>query len=235
MRTRGSAPRESRTGGQSSSPGVLRSAAARLSDILQREGKSKKKRKGGWFARSKKAPSRDWTMRGSWATTLALACLAGGFLLGRGTGSAQAAQDLTIKTPKAPPVQKPQSPEHLPNLDSVVKGAPDLSPQDEVKTLSQSFFVVLTYPIPEQKRANEPRQRAGELAYYLRQHGLDTARIKMMDLTSGLPSWAVLVYVPEKAQQQNYHDLLKAVPPPDFEPTFADRLKQPITLLEFTH
>ena len=108
--------------------------------------------------------------------------------------------------------------------------------QDEVKTLSQTFFAVLAYPVPDPKRTNELRQRASQLAYYLRQHGLETARIQGMDgVNGGPPSWAVLVYVPDRAQQETYLERLKAVEPPVFEPAFADRLKQEINLLEFTH
>lgn len=233
-RTRGSggAPRESRSKHQSA--GALRSAAAKLGEILQREGQPKRKRKG-WFTRGKRGPSRAWTMSGSWAGILALACLAVGFLLGRGTGNAQAAGSLDTKAPATQEAQKPQAPEHLPSLDAVVKGAPDLSIQEEIKELSDTFFLVVAYPVPEPKRLYAVRQRASELAHYLRQHGIDTARIKIMEPAGGGSAWAVLVYVPDRTQQQTYLDRLLAVTPPSFEPAFAERLKEQINLLEFTH
>lgn len=144
-----------------------------------------------------------------------------GFLLGRGTSNAQAAGGLKAPSGAETGMQRPRL---LPNVENPTKSAPDLNLQNEAETLSKYFHVVLPY------RYNE-RERASRLAHYLRQNGLDSARIKLFpSKTEGDFMWVTLVYVPEVAQGPEFLQRLQAVPPPDFDPRFAQRVSGPIDL-----
>lgn len=90
--------------------------------------------------------------------------------------------------------------------------------QEEVKTLSKYFFVLLHFPGSE-------RDRASHLARFLRGQGLETARIREFKTEKTRQSrWAALVYVLRKSDAPAVLDKLKAVQPPTFEPDLAARL-----------
>ena len=98
--------------------------------------------------------------------------------------------------------------------------------QEEVKTLSKYFFVLLQFPGSE-------RDRASRLARFLRDQGLETARIHNFTAEKTRQSlWVVLVYVPQKTKESAKREApavlerLKAVSPPTFEPSFAKRLAE---------
>ena len=166
-------------------------------------------------------------LSGAWLTAMLVMALGLGFLLGRGMSGVQAAeQKLVLPATNGPAAERPGL---LPGMDTPRNSAPDLSLQKEVETLSKYFYVVLPYPDSE-------RDRASQLAYYLRQHGFeDYARIKLFPSSrEGFFLWAVLVYVPDPAQGPGLVQQLKTVPPPDFEPRFAQRVAGSMDLTKLT-
>lgn len=87
---------------------------------------------------------------------------------------------------------------------------PDLSREKEVETLSDYLYLVLDFPAAE-------RARASRLAYHLRRHGLETARIHLFPTREeGVHRWATIVFVPEWSRREEVLARLKAVPAPDF-------------------
>ncbi len=82
------------------------------------------------------------------------------------------------------------------------------------------FYMVLPFPslsLPLQ------RQRASRLALYLRERGLDNARIRKFPY-KGKDLWVTLLYVPSLEQGSKSLQQLKAIAAPDFEPNFAPRV-----------
>ncbi len=143
---------------------------------------------------------------------IVLVCLGAGFLAGSWlapTDAAGSGEGLMVRRP---------------SLGSWV-----LTPeerQEEVKTLSKYFFVLLQFPGSE-------RDRASRLARFLRNQGIETARIHNFTVEKTRQSrWVVLVYVPQQTKDSAEREApavlekLKAVSLPTFEPGFAKRLAE---------
>ncbi len=159
-----------------------------------------------------------------WVAAGAFGCLGAGFVFGRVTGSGSAEGDLRTR-PRA------ESPAEFPDLPVTPAAAagwrpPDLTQDKEVETLSSFFFVVQAYP--DSARA---RGHASRVAYHLRQHGVESARIQSWERTDKTRVWLVLVYVCEaredRAAQQAEEVLTKlhAVPALDIEPGLAEKTR----------
>ena len=115
----------------------------------------------------------------------------------------------------------------LAKLRSTERAGVALEIRNDEDALSKTFFVVLTYAETEQERARQ-------LARYLFEQGLESARIRLCEgKEEGQFRWATLVYVPDPARAQIFRDKLKTVPPPEFEPRFALRQAESIDLVEF--
>ena len=137
---------------------------------------------------------------GTWLVALLLLALGGGFLLGRTTAGAKGSDELRTgnKTAKL-----------MPGRLTPKGGSSDLGLQNEVETLSQYCYLMLVY-------RDSQRAQASQMAEYLRDHGLETARIRPgSNKKTGSPIWVVVVYVLDK--DRSYVDEIKAVPPPAFD------------------
>lgn len=149
------------------------------------------------------------------AALMVVAAAAGGYWWGSaGSG---------VEASTGNPGPQAQMPGVLPGLDPRERAAGPLEIRNDADGPSDFFFAVLTY-------AADERERAKSLASYLNDYGLEFARIKLLDTRSG-PRWATLVYVPTPADAAVVRGKLKAVPPPDFEPDFAERIGKDIALL----
>jgi hypothetical protein len=163
-------------------------------------------------ARARTAPApRLLALSGLGLALMLLGTLVTGFLLGRGL-----APDPDLRQLNAPEKPAAEKPAWVPT--GTWQGAPDLSAEKEVETLSQTFFVTLHF-------GDRERSRASRLAYYLRQQGLASARIKLVPMEApyvGQHRWVTLVYADEE-NAGTVRGALDKIDPPEFEPTFASR------------
>ncbi|MEM7204265.1 MAG: hypothetical protein AAF628_28660 [Planctomycetota bacterium] len=209
LRARGGVP-EPRAS-VSSGADLLGDLRAQVSDWFSSSFRPRSKRSRG--GRGRKRASRSRSSSAGFGSALlaglAFACLAVGFLLGRLTAGGDPRNELRMPA-ATPPTVFPQSP---------TSGPGGLRPDQEVATLSSFFFILEVYPQPQ-------RAKASQLAAWLRQNGVEEARIRSHSTKTGKDVWIVLVYVIEEATEEALSgaetvlEQLRALPAPPFEPEF---------------
>lgn len=180
------------------------------------QGKTQGKAQGKAQARrpSARAGGQKFALPIAGLAVIVLGTLVVGLLIGRGSAPSKDAKDLNARIEK---------PDWVPPGD--FGGADDLPAEKEVETLSSTFFAVLAFRPSETPGMD--RSRARRLAYFLRQQGVASARIKLVPLQPASDGhvWATVVY----AQQDDASAVLqqlKNIDPPDFEPAYAKKVAQ---------
>ena len=146
---------------------------------------------------------------------LSFGCLVVGFLLGQGLGS-EAPDDLNAGAQRLEPEWVP------PAAETGI-----LSPAEQIRSLGTNFYLLGAYPTgstgSDQQAA---RQKAENLATYLRAQGLARTRIYKYYADDGDSLWVTLYYTDGPGVDQKALDQLRAVATPVFEPRWTEFLGQ---------